>query len=270
MERLRVDDACLAYEVTGAGPPVLLIHGANLADGLLPIARHPTLAGRFRMIRYHRRRMAGSTGAGGPISVERQARDAVELLSGLGVEQAHVVGYSYGATVALEVAASASASVLSLSLLEPILTQVRAADGFMRQMAPLMERYRAGDVEGAVAAAFEGLGGPNWRSLVEAAVPGGVGQAVADAAVFFDAEAASLAEWRLDERRAAAVSCPVLSIRGRDSGPFFAEGRELLHRWFPWCADADIDGAGHLLHMQQPDAVVAAIATFLASISPDA
>jgi pimeloyl-ACP methyl ester carboxylesterase len=265
MERLRVDDACLEYEVIGAGPPVLLIHGANLADGLLPIARHPTLAGRFRMIRYHRRRMAGSTGAGGPISVERQAGDAVELLSAIGVEQAHVLGYSYGATVALEVAAAAPASVL-----EPILTQVPAADGFMRQMAPLMERYRAGDVEGAVAASFEGLGGPNWRSLVEAAVPGGVEQAVADAAVFFDAEAASLAEWRLDERRAAAVSCPVLSVRGRDSGPFFAEGRELLHRWFPRCADADIDGAGHLLHIQQPDAVVAAIATFLASISPDA
>jgi pimeloyl-ACP methyl ester carboxylesterase len=65
------------------------------------------------------------------------------------------------------------------------------------------------------------------------------------------------------------VSCPVLSVLGRDSGTFFAEGRKLLHRWFPQCADADIESAGHFLHMQQPDAVAAAIGTFLASASFD-
>jgi pimeloyl-ACP methyl ester carboxylesterase len=269
MKQIEIDDARLDFEISGAGPPVLLIHGANLADGLLPIARHPMMTSRFQLIRYHRRGMSGSTGGGGPISVERQAQDAVQLLTGLGVDRAHVVGYSYGATVALETAASAPGSVLSLSLLEPILPQVPVADEFMQQLAPVFERYGAGDVPGALALTFEGLGGPHWRSALDAAVPGGFDQAVVDAPVYFEAEAPSLGNWNFDVQRLAAVRCPVLSVLGGGSGPFFAQGRNLLHRWFPQCADVVIDGVGHLLHMQEPEAVVDAVAAFLQSVSSD-
>jgi hypothetical protein len=42
----------------------------------------------------------------------------------------------------------------------------------------------------------------------------------------------------------------------------FVEGHELLHEWFPQCHDADIPDANHLLQMEAPRQVAAAIAAF--------
>jgi pimeloyl-ACP methyl ester carboxylesterase len=42
----------------------------------------------------------------------------------------------------------------------------------------------------------------------------------------------------------------------------FVEGHELLHEWFPQCHDADIPDASHLLQMEAPGPVAAAIAAF--------
>jgi pimeloyl-ACP methyl ester carboxylesterase len=265
LKRAHIDDAELEYEISGEGAPVLLIHGANLAGGLAAVARDPQLTARAQTIRYHRRGRAGSTGAGGPISVERQALDALGLLDELGIEQAHVCGYSYGGTVALEVAAQAPERLLSLTLLEPIIVAVPSAEAFMGGMAPIHELYASGDAAGAVTGTFAALGGPSWRELVEAAAgPGSVEQAIADAAIFFEAEGPSLGEWALDPERASEVTCPVLSVRGLDSGPFFAEGRAQLHAWFPQCVDADIPDATHFLHIQQPTRVADALARFVA------
>jgi hypothetical protein len=48
------------------------------------------------------------------------------------------------------------------------------------------------------------------------------------------------------------VRCPVLSVLGTDTLPLFADGRRLLHDWFPWCQDADIDGGDHMLPIEYP------------------
>lgn len=266
MKRARIGDAELEYEVTGEGTPMLFVHGANLADGMAALSRHPALTGNVSAITYHRRGMAGSTGGSGPSSVERQARDALELLDALSIERAHVVGYSYGGTIALELAAEAPDRLLSLSLLEPIIVAVPSAGAFMASMAPINERYASGDVAGAITGTFEALGGPTWRQLVESAAgAGSVEQAIRDAAIFFESEGPSLATWTPDGSRLGSVSCPVLSVRGSLSGPFFAEGRALLHEWFPQCVDVDLDGATHFLHIQQPDQAARAIAELAAA-----
>ena len=60
MERARTDEAELAYEVMGTGEPVVFIHGAFIADAFRPLLAEPSLAGRYRLILYHRRGYAGS------------------------------------------------------------------------------------------------------------------------------------------------------------------------------------------------------------------
>ena len=45
----------LEYEANGDGEAVLLIHGALVADALLPLTREAALADRYRLIRYRRR-----------------------------------------------------------------------------------------------------------------------------------------------------------------------------------------------------------------------
>jgi pimeloyl-ACP methyl ester carboxylesterase len=264
MEHAKVNGVELAYEVVGSGEAVLLIHGAHLADALQPLVTEPALE-RFGRIRYHRRGLGGSTRPvqAAPTSVAEQADDAVGLLDHLGVDRAHVVGHSFGGAIALELAARHSTRVASLVLLEPIPLATPADAALAQVLAPLTERYQVGDAEGAVHGFLALVGDRTWRATIEQSMPGGIAQAVKDAATFFESEVPGVATWAFGPEQAAAITCPVLSALGSQSGPLFVEGRQQLHAWFPACQDADIAGATHLLPMQAPAPVAAAIAAFL-------
>jgi 3-oxoadipate enol-lactonase len=69
MEAAVVDGITLEYHVSGAGEPVVFIHGAFIVDTFLPLTAEPDLARRYRNIIYHRRGYGGSSPASGPISV---------------------------------------------------------------------------------------------------------------------------------------------------------------------------------------------------------
>jgi pimeloyl-ACP methyl ester carboxylesterase len=264
MEHARVNGIELAYEVVGSGEAVLLIHGAHLADALQPLVAEPALE-RLQRIRYHRRGLGGSTRPveAGPTSVAVQAADAAGLLDHLGVDRAHLVGHSFGGAIALEFAAQHPTRVASLALLEPMFPTAPAGAASVRAMAPLVERYEAGDAEGAVHGFLALVGDHDWREAIDHTVPGGIAQAVKDAATFFETEVPGAASWAFGPEQAAAITCPVLSVLGGKASPMFVEGRQLLHAWFPDCQDADIPGATHLLQMQAPGPVAAAIAAFL-------
>ena len=264
MEHAKVNGVELEYEVVGSGEPMLLIHGAHIADALQPLVAEPALE-RFQHIRYHRRGLGGSTYPvdAGPTSVAVQAKDAVGLLDHLGVDRAHLVGHSLGGAIALEVAAQYPTRVASLVLLEPAFLTTPAGTAFARAVAPLTERYQAGDAEGAVHGFLALVGDRNWHATIEQAVPGGIAQAVKDAATFFETEVPGVPAWTFGPEQAAAITCPVLSVLGSNTSPLFVESRQLLHACFPACQDADILGATHLLQMQAPGPVAAAIAAFL-------
>ena len=261
MERVKVGQVELEYEVHGSGLPLLLIHGALVADALRPLVAEPALA-HLQLIHYHRRGYAGSSRPPGATSTEEQTGDAIGLLDHLGVDSGHVVGHSGGALIALTLAATYPTRVQSLALLEPPPTSGPAGTAFLNMMVPLADRYRSGDPVGAVHG-FLALIGPAWRVVIDRTVPGGVEQAEKDASTFYDIELASAPQWAFGAEQAAVISCPTLSVLGTASGSLFAESRKLLHAWLPRCVDADIAGATHLLQMEQPHAVAAAIAEFL-------
>lgn len=263
MEHVKVNGVELAYEVAGSGDPMLLIHGAHIADAMQPLVVEPALE-RWQRIRYHRRGIGDSTHApeAGPTSVAVHAEDAVGLLDHLGVEHAHVVGHSGGGMIALEAAARYPRRMSSLALLEPALLSTPTGAAFVDLVAPLLEHYETGDAEGAVQGFLALVGDRDWRAAIERTVPGGIEQAVKDAETFFEREVPGFRDWTFGPDRAASIGCPVLSVLGSETGPLFIEGRALLHQWFPQCRDADIPGASHLLQMEAPEHVAAAVAAF--------
>jgi pimeloyl-ACP methyl ester carboxylesterase len=99
-----VEGGQLHGSLTGAGPPVLLLHGGpGLSwDYLRPVVAE--LADGYRVAAYQQRGLAPST-ARAPYEVAVQAADAVAVLDALAWERAIVVGHSWGGHLLLHVLA---------------------------------------------------------------------------------------------------------------------------------------------------------------------
>jgi pimeloyl-ACP methyl ester carboxylesterase len=254
----------LAYEDRGAGEPVLLIHGSHVADGLRPIARESDLADHFRLVRYHRRGLGRSAAHMGAFSVEEQARDARSLLAELGIERCHVVGHSYGAITALQLASDAPHAVHSLVLIEPPLQMVADPAEAAERFSPLIALYRSGDRRGAVAAFMNAIGGSDWRATLERTVPGAPEQAERDAPTFFEVELPALQAWPFDREAASRIRQPALFVLGSASGPPFERAKELFLSLVPHAEAIVLPGVNHLMPIQDPRLVAQTVAAFLA------
>ena len=145
MEQVDIDGITLAYAVTGAGQPVICIHGALIADAFQPLLTEPSLASRYQLISYHRRGHGNSSRASGPISIAQQAADCGALLAHLGVQQAHVVGHSFGGATALQLALDTPFVVHSLALIEPALMIGESGGSYREALARGAQRYRKAD-----------------------------------------------------------------------------------------------------------------------------
>jgi pimeloyl-ACP methyl ester carboxylesterase len=266
MDCAKLEGVELEYRVAGSGEPVLLIPPGPLADGFLPFLSEEALADRYRLIQYHRRGQVGSSQATPPVSYAVQAADAAGLLSHLGVSRAHVVGHSTGANIALQLALDRPEVVQTLALLEPWLTASPSTSAFFEQAGPPMEAYGSGEKEAAMAGLISLASGLEWetaRAVIDDYVPGSVAQAIKDADTFCGVDLPALSAWEFGSEDAAAVSQPVLSVLGADSGRFFVEGAALLRAWLPMVEDLTAEGVGHLLQMQRPGPVARGIAEFL-------
>lgn len=93
----------MAYDVHGAGFPLLLINGLGSDRGEW-MAQIPAFARRFRVIAFDNRGSGESEAPPGPYTTAGMADDAAALLSFLEVTRAHVLGVSLGGMIAQEIA----------------------------------------------------------------------------------------------------------------------------------------------------------------------
>ena len=271
MQRAPVDGAGteLEYEILGspAGEPVVLIHGALIAEAFAPLCAEPAIAARSRLIRYHRRGFAGSSPVPVPFSIAQQAADCRALLRHLGIERAHVVGHSSGETMALQLALDAPEVVHSLVLLEPFLPDVPSGPVFAEAIGPALQRYQAGDTAGAADGFLRVAVGPACRRFLDALLPGAYAQVLADADAFFAAELPSFGEWRFSQEDADRIRQPVLAVLGGESVEDWAGWPEVQARvqaWLPQAEPFVLAGANHALEEMDPHGVAGALAAFFA------
>jgi pimeloyl-ACP methyl ester carboxylesterase len=272
MQQARLGEISLAHQQWGDGEPVLLVHGAFIADAMVPLAHEPAMAP-YRRILYHRRGYGESPRPEPlrPASLADQADDASALLRLLDVDSADVVGHSGGALVALKLAAQEPTRVRSLTLLEPPTTFGRPPGAeWVDRILPLAETYGRGDVEGSVVGFYDSIYQAGWKDRMEQSRPGAFERSLRDAVVAFESDLPGT-DWAngLGPDEVSSVRCPVLSVLGTRTLPLFSDARELLHDWFPWCEDADIPGGDHLLPVELPTETARAIAAFLAGHEND-
>src|SRR5690349_2017452 len=107
----------LYYEEEGTGPPLVLLNAASLTVGEGWsggwAALRPYFAQRYRVVHVEQRGHGRTDNPGGGAAYTRAAlaADVVALLEHLGLAPAHVVGWSEGGLVALELALAHAAAV---------------------------------------------------------------------------------------------------------------------------------------------------------------
>jgi pimeloyl-ACP methyl ester carboxylesterase len=264
VQRTNVKGSNLEYDVLGSGEPVLLVHGVLVAELLRPLAEEESLAGSYKLILYHRRGVAGSDRVTPPFTIKDQAADARGLLEELGIECAHVVGHSYGAAIALQLAADAPQMVHTLTVLEAPSVAVASTAQVVQAAEPIGQRFASGDKEGAANDFVAAMGGVGVREVLDERLPGSYEQAVADADALFTAEFPALGEWAFSAEEAKRIEAPVLRVHGEDTIPWFAESDALLSEWLPDSESSTVAGQGHFFPLLDPQRVAENVVPFLA------
>ena len=101
--RVERDGASIAFDVVGAGDPLVLISGFGYPSSLW-FRMLPQLAKTFRVVTLDNRGVGRSTATSRSWTVNDMARDVVAVLDEAGCERAHVLGCSMGGVIALELA----------------------------------------------------------------------------------------------------------------------------------------------------------------------
>jgi pimeloyl-ACP methyl ester carboxylesterase len=271
MSRASLDGIELEYEVRGAGEPVVLVHAGVFARWYQPLLDEPALAGRYRVLTYHRIGYAGSSRLSGPVSIDQQAAHLSALMRHLGMQRAHVVGHSSGGNIALQLALDAPEMVGSLAVLEAALPlEAGGSERLLSTrafMAPVVERYRAGDKAGAVDGFMRGVTGPDYRTALDRVLPGAFAEAVASADTFFGQELPAVRQWSFRREDARRITQPLLAVIGeksKEQSPIWNARQEMLLTWLPNAEGFVLPGATHLLYVENPRGMAEALATFFA------
>lgn len=222
----------------GQGPSLLLIHG-SAADASTWSVQLASLAGAFRMLAYDRRP--------GALSVQDHADDAAELLTTHLEKPCAVVGSSFGAVIALDLARRYPELVKVLVLCEPPL----AASDYVSAIPPGFG-CRFDDVAARA-------GGPQAAELFLRTV---LGDGAFDAMprtyqertrgtfAAIRADMSALARYHVGyDRLAREMSCSVHLAGGDRSAAFYAETLEALQQAIPGSQRHVMRGAGHMMQV---------------------
>ena len=97
-----VGDIEVAYQIFGEGDPLLLIVGYSGTMDLWAPEVIKELASKYQVIIFDNRGMGKTTASGKEFTIELFADDTRGLLDALGIERAHVLGWSLGTYIAQE------------------------------------------------------------------------------------------------------------------------------------------------------------------------
>lgn len=247
----------IAYEVAGAGEPVLLVQGLGYPRwGWEPVVER--LAPGFLVVSFDNRGIGESDVPRGPYTVAELAADAVAVLDAAGLSRVHVVGASLGGMIAQQIAIAYPERVEKLVLVcttpggpsaypMPEQTVRLFAEAATLPLDMAMRRF----VENSVVARGE-LVETLVRRRLEHPLDLDGWRAQAAAGMGWDADG------RLGEIRA-----PTLVLHGTEDNVVDHRNAELLGERIPNARVQYFPGTGHLFFWEVPDEFTQAIREFL-------
>lgn len=256
MEQIQSKDGTtIAFDQLGSGPTIVLVAGAA-TDRALNGRIAEALAGSFTVLNYDRRGRGDSDDTP-PYAVAREIDDLAAVLDAAG-GSAHVIGFSSGAALAAEAAAS-GLPINRLILWEPPFSRdpdgPRRAKAYADRLAELLAADRRGDAL-AHFMTYVGLPAEAIAGVRESAYwPVGLRLAPTLA---YDAEI--LGDSTIPTTRLAEITVPTLVLSGSRSPQFLRDAAEQTAAAIPGAHHDVLDGQDHNVDGASLAPVVAAFA----------
>jgi pimeloyl-ACP methyl ester carboxylesterase len=252
------DGIDIAFERTGSGPPLVLVHGAGLDHNFWSLSNlGPALAEQNTVFAIDRRGRGGS-GDADEYDLDREIEDVAAVVEAID-EPVTLLGHSYGALIALEVALQTD-NLYGLVLYEPGFPLEEDLAQLEQLLGAIQSLLADGEVEQALITDLNAVGmpeasleelrsSPNWQALV-------------DAADTIPREFEQIIEYEFDADRFKDMTTPTLLFTGGESPPPLIAATETVAETLPDSRLVRIDGEAHFGLISKPDRCVGAVLAF--------
>jgi esterase len=267
IKSIEVNGYPLAYEETGVGPPLVLVHG-SLGDLRVWSAQVAQLAERHRVFAISLRHYFPEPwdGRGSTFSIAQHADDVCGFVEALKLDKVHLLGHSRGGTVALVAAVRQPLAIRSLILADAsgapsLLPDTPEGRATAREREVLFETLRrnleSGETERAAREFADALGGPGtWAKRT----PEQKQIALDNMATALDPQD----DPGLCAEDITGLEFPILLVCGERSPKRFREMAEAMRRCSARIAEPQIiPNAAHAMHRENPTAFNRMVLDFL-------
>jgi pimeloyl-ACP methyl ester carboxylesterase len=253
------DGTPIAYQRSGEGPPLALVHGTT-ADHSRWTPVLSAFERRFTVCTVDRRGRGGSGDPDEEYAIEREFEDVAAVVGSFG-EPAFLLGHSYGALCALE-AALLTPSVRKLVLYEPpidVTDEKINPPGLIERLEALL---KAGDRDGVVTTMLrEAAGVPPEVVEYMRSLP--AWQARVSAAHTIPRELRAQEAYRFDLERFESLEVPTLLLVGGDSPSAFEKAVKAVSEVLPNSRIVVMPGQGHVAMDTATDLFTTEVLRFL-------
>jgi pimeloyl-ACP methyl ester carboxylesterase len=247
------DRVRIASEVSGEGPPLVLVHGAGSARWSFDAVR-PHLESRFTVIAIDRRGRGDSSDGDG-YALEREFEDVAAVVRDAG-EGALLMGHSYGGLVAA--GAARLFDPPRLALYEPVM------DGAL-STAETIDRWdlliAEGDRDSVLREFFRDIAGYDDEAIEEL-TRSPIWEARRRVVPTLPRELRAALERRFDAADMARLTMPVLLLVGTESPAWAVRSVAAHGEAIPGSETRSLAGQGHSANMTAPDLLAAELERF--------
>jgi 3-oxoadipate enol-lactonase len=232
----------LHYELVGAGPPVLCVHGATGTGSYEWSKLADALQQRYRFVIPDLRGHGPSDYRAGDMSIDAVNGDLVALIAHEDLEPPHLLAFSFGAEAALELELTYPGTAASLILLSPGLGDPKSS---VPTRSQLVERWP----RSLRALHAEQHGDDHWLE------------------VMLELCERAAARPKADLEAIGEIACPILLVLGSEDDPRRLRQAEVMRGAHARTEVVVIESGRHAVHKDRPMEVAAAIDDFLTRLT---